>query len=503
MLHRAILLVAILIAAGLAVAPLALADKAASTPPTVALAVLQGSHDFATAKGRASFLSTSHDGRIVTRFGVQLLDVGAPAGAELDVVVDGHTLLRTMRVDLTRHAQLELRSDTDDVPPDPSQKTIEIRLHAALSSLPAGTVVASGPFATPRLPTGLTATLAGSTTFSGASGYAVFATVAHDQQTDKRLTVHVEGVDVAAGTPLEVWLDGTLLGRGMTLEASHQASVQLQSDHDTIPNITSSSTVEVRLAADRGAGKPKETVVVAGAFGAAPTPPTTVSLGANMAGATSFPAAIGKASYLKVTDSNGTQTRLTVYLQKMSAPVGTTLDVYVDGQKLTGGMTVNHEGNGYLELQSGRGDAIPTVQANSVVDVKQGSTRVASGTFGTDSPPPPPPGNISLGTDMTGATGFATTAGTASYLKTTDSNGTQTRLTVVLQHTGLADNTALDVYIDGQKLASSLTIYHEGTGYIDLRSGRGDTIPTVQANVVVDVKQGTTRVASGTFKVVP
>ena len=42
---------------------------------------------------------------------------------------------------------------------------------------------------------------------------------------------------------------------------------------------------------------------------------------------------------------------------------------------------MNHEGNGYLELQSGRGDTISTIQANSVVDVKQGSTRVANGAF--------------------------------------------------------------------------------------------------------------------------
>ena len=44
-------------------------------------------------------------------------------------------------------------------------------------------------------------------------------------------------------------------------------------------------------------------------------------------------------------------------------------------------MTVNHETNGYLELQSGKGDAIPTVNVGSLVEVKQGTALVASGMF--------------------------------------------------------------------------------------------------------------------------
>ena len=48
---------------------------------------------------------------------------------------------------------------------------------------------------------------------------------------------------------------------------------------------------------------------------------------------------------------------------------------------MAGVIDFNREGNGYLELQAGRGDSIPTVHADSVVQVKQGSTLVASGTF--------------------------------------------------------------------------------------------------------------------------
>src|SRR5262249_44150385 len=162
------------------------------------------------------------------------LDLTVPAGTELDVVVDGHTLVKTMRADLTRHAHLELRSETDVVPPDPTGKTIEIRLHAALSSLPAGTVVATGTFNAPPRPTALTATLAGSDSFTHATGLAAFAATTHDGQTDKRLGVHVESVEAPAGTPLEIWVDGVKLARGMTLELSHAASVDLQSAHDVV-----------------------------------------------------------------------------------------------------------------------------------------------------------------------------------------------------------------------------------------------------------------------------
>ena len=298
----------------MALVPQVQAEKSGgTTPPTVALAVLQGSHDFTAAHGRASFISASHDGRIVTRFGVQLLDLALPSGSVLDVVVDGHTLLKTMQVDLTRHAQLELRSDSDDVPPDPSGKTIEIRLHAAVSRLAAGTVVASGPFGTPRLPAGLTATLVGGTAFSAASGWAVFATVPHDQRTDKRLTVHVEGVEVAAGTPLEVWLDGTLLGRGITLEASHQGSVQLQSDHDTIPTITpGTSTIEVaarrRIVAPGKSEGHRRRVWRVRRIAATTWVTTQWALGADLGrrdpGSRRRP---GNTSYLKVTDRDGTQ----------------------------------------------------------------------------------------------------------------------------------------------------------------------------------------------------
>src|SRR5262249_13760266 len=159
------------------------------------------------------------------------------------------------------------------------------------------------------------------------------------------------------------WIDGKQLGRVITLEQSHQGSVQFQSDHDTIPTITGSSIVEIKLGTDLGAGKAVGTVVVYGAFAALPPPPTTLSLGADLTGAAGFTQALGKGAYTKVTDSSGSRSRLTVYVQKTGLRSGATLDVYVDGQKLGTGITVNGEGNGYVELQSGRGDSVPNVQA--------------------------------------------------------------------------------------------------------------------------------------------
>jgi hypothetical protein len=388
MLHRAIVLLALLATGGLVVGgvlavPSVRAEKVSnSSPATVAVATLQGSQSFPAAKGRAFFLSATRDGQIVSRFGVQVLDLPVPAGTELDVVVGGQALDRTMTVDLTRHAHLELKSDSSAVPTDPTGKTIQVRLHAALSQLPAGTVLASGTFGTPPRPTGLSATLAGAAGFTRATGMAAFGSSTHDGQVEKRLGVHVESVDAPGGTPLEVWVDGQKLARGMTLEASHQASVELQSARgDTVPTIAGGAHVEVKLGDDRVAGKPKGTVVVAGTFGAPPPPPTTTSLQADLAGATGFADAVGTALYLKVIGPDGTDTRLTVFVRKVSLPNGTPLDVYVDGQKLSQGMTVNHESNGYLELQSGRGATVPTINAGSLVQVKNGSTLVASATF--------------------------------------------------------------------------------------------------------------------------
>ena len=333
MLHRAMALIAMLVTGGLLASGFVVvanvqAEKSSNdAPATVAVATLQGSRAFPAVKGRAFFLSATRDGRIVSRFGVQVLDLPIPAGTELDVVVDGTTLLKTMRVDLTRHAHLELKSDADVVPPDPTGKAIEIRLHAALSQLPAGTVLASGTFSAPPRPTGLNASLTGSESFTRASGTAVFASSTHDGQTEKRLGVHVEAVDAPAGTPLEVWVDGQKLGRAMTLETSHQASVELQSAHDTVPAIVGGSRLEVKLGDDRIIGKPTGTVVVSGVFGAPPPPPSTTSLQADMAGAPAFADAVGGAQYLKVTAHDESETRLTVFVRKINLPNGTALDV--------------------------------------------------------------------------------------------------------------------------------------------------------------------------------
>jgi hypothetical protein len=388
MLHRAFVLLALLATVGLAASglidvPAVRAEKVSnSAPATVAVATLQGSRAFPAAKGRAFYLSATRDGQIVSRFGVQALELPIPAGTVLDVVVGGQALATTMAVDLTRHAHLELKSDSSAVPPDPTGKAIEVRLHAALSQLPAGTVVATGTFGAPPRPTGLTATLAGSASFTRATGTAGFTSSNHDGQVEKRLGVHVETVDAPAGTPLEVWVDGLKLARGITLEASHQGSVELQSARgDAVPTISGSTRVEVKLGEARGDGKPKGTVVVAGTFAAPPPPPTTTSFQADLTGAAGFTDAVGTALYLKVTSQDSTETRLTVFVRKLNLPNGTPLDVYVDGQKLSQGMTVNRESNGYLELQSGRGATIPTITAGKLVEIKSGSTLVASATF--------------------------------------------------------------------------------------------------------------------------
>src|SRR5262245_10481011 len=89
MLHRAFVLIALLVMVGLATSglvdvPNVRAEKTSNeTPATVAVATLQGSRTFPATKGRAYFLSATRDGRIVSRFGVQVLDLVVPAGTEL------------------------------------------------------------------------------------------------------------------------------------------------------------------------------------------------------------------------------------------------------------------------------------------------------------------------------------------------------------------------------------------------------------------------------------
>lgn len=229
----------------------------------------------------------------------------------------------------------------------------------------------------------------------------------------------------------------------------------------------------------------------------------------------------GAAQWQLYSDGNR---ELEVEIEDVSLAQGTSLNAVIDGSSV-GSVILDDRGKGKLKLKTENGQTVPTVNAGSAVQVRNGSTILAAGTFSggsatptptgtpspspTGSPSPSPTGSPSpLPTATPGSTiilirdavlasptGSPNLHGAAQWQLYSDGNR---ELEVELEDTNLVQGVSLTAFIDGASIGS-LIVDDRGKAKLKLKTELGQTVPTVNAGAAIQARNGSTILAAGTF----
>ncbi len=216
------------------------------------------------------------------------------------------------------------------------------------------------------------------------------------QNGNRELEVEVENVNLADNTVLDVFLDGASVGQA-TL-GGQKAKLKLRSESgQNVPTVNNGSTVIVRnggaliVSGTFGAGNSTPTVSPTVSPSGSPTTSPTVSpspnageLHAVLNGATIngvLPRGLGE---YKV--KNGGQRELEIYVSQINLPAGTQLNVLINNISI-GQLILGSSQWGKFEIESERGQTVPSVVSGSTVAIKNGASVILAGTFGGNANP--------------------------------------------------------------------------------------------------------------------
>jgi hypothetical protein len=227
----------------------------------------------------------------------------------------------------------------------------------------------------------------------------------------------------------------------------------------------------------------------------------------------------GAATY-EVYDSG--QRELEIEAEDVNAANGTVLSFFVDGNAVGQASIVDQKAQ--LRLKTELGQAVPTVNGGSTVQVKNGATVILNGVFSggnatpsptvsptgspTGSPSPTPTGSPSpsptvspspnggdLFAALTGATiNGVLPSGYAQY----ELHSSRTELEIRVRQVNLPIGTSLAVSVNNA-VVGQLILGSSGEGELRLRSDRGQTVPVVTSGTTVTIRNNSATVLSGTF----
>jgi hypothetical protein len=360
------------------------------------------------------------------------------------------------------------------------------------------------------------------TTLSGAAiggvtptGKAVFVQKA---DSNRKLEVEVEDVNLPAGTVLNVLVDGTKIGT-ITLDALRAGKIELETENSqNVPLINTGTRVIVT--------NQSGTNIVAGTVGATtPTGTPTPTPGATPSptptpGATPTPTPVMNEFEAKLSGAAiggtvpkgeaefeivGTHREFKARIENVNLPAGTVLDVLVDGTKV-GTVTVAPSlQRSELKLEAEDGQTIPQINSRTrvVVADKSGATIVA-GSFSnippqtTPNPTPTPGPNVEVRIEsrLAGAAiNGLTPTGQAKFR----SRGGARNFEIEVEKVNLPAGTILNVFVDGVKVGE-LIIASTLENEFELESEHGQVVPdiTSASTVVVSNAPGQT-ILSGVF----
>src|SRR5215207_7938770 len=224
---------------------------------------------------------------------------------------------------------------------------------------------------------------------------------------------------------------------------------------------------------------------------------------------------VGKAEFRQ---RPGNDLRLEVEVQDVNLPAGTVLNVFVGGQQVAT-LTLDTLRAGEIELETGRGQAVPAVSHGTAVAVRnQAGANIVAGAFGsggaaptpTASPtatptpgatPSPTPVMNEFEADLTGAAiAGVVPRGDAQY--EIEFNNREFRVRV--ENVNLPAGTVLNVLVDGAQVGQLSVAPSLDRSEFRLKTENGQTVPQINSRtrVVVASQAGATLLA-GSFSNIP
>ena len=236
---------------------------------------------------------------------------------------------------------------------------------------------------------------------------------------------------------------------------------------------------------------------------------------------------VGKAEFRQ---RPGNDLRLEVEVQDVNLPAGTVLNVFVGGAQVAT-LTINSLRAGEVELETGRGQAVPSVSNGTPVAVRnQSGADIVAGTFGSGgATPTPTPGASPSPSPSPNATPSATPTPGATPSPTPFMNefeadltgaaingivprgdaqfeieGTNREFRVRIEDVNLPAGTVLDVLVDGAKVGTISVAPSLDRSEFRLKTENGQVVPQINSRtrVVVANAAGATLLA-GSFSNIP
>jgi hypothetical protein len=399
-------------------AALAAAPALAGGAETIINAALSGSAiGGVTPTGSAEFRRKDDGTR---KLEVEVEHVNLPAGTVLNVSA-GNLNVGTVTLDALHAGRIELETERGQTVPQISSGATVVVTNQSGATIVSGAFGSASPTPTPTAtPTGTptstptpTATPSPTPTpgatptptpamnefeakLSGApiggvtpKGEAEFEI----EGANSEFKARIENVNLAAGTVLDVLVDGTKVGTVTVASGLQRSELRLKTeDGQTVPAINSRTRVVVADASG--------VTIVAGSFSNIPPPTPTPTPDPNSTptptptpapgGEVRIEARLAGASVNGLTPtghakfrSRGGNRSLEVEVERVNLPAGTVLNVSVDGVKV-GELSINPTLENEFELESEHGQVVPVVTNASTVVVSNalGQT-IVSGVFNT------------------------------------------------------------------------------------------------------------------------
>lgn len=206
---------------------------------------------------------------------------------------------------------------------------------------------------------------------------------------------------------------------------------------------------------------------------------------------------------------------LEIEIEDVNLPAGTALTAVVEGNTV-GQIILESDQRGRLKLKTEFGQAVPVINNDSIIQVRNGNTVLVTGSFGgpiatpTGSPtrspsaspsgsptasPTASPGNeFSLFAFLSGATvNGVLPRGYAEY----EIHSSRTELEIRISQINLSAGTSLNVLIDN--VLTGQVVISGNEGRLRLRSDRGENVPTIAAGTTIVLKNGDTTILNGRF----
>ena len=241
--------------------------------------------------------------------------------------------------------------------------------------------------------------------------------------------------------------------------------------------------------------------------------------------------------------------RLSVQGNSINLAAGTSLGIYINNA-LVGQMGVDGFNNAFFSIDTNNGQTVPVINAGNPIEVRQGSTAILSGIFGTVNPTPSPsgspsgsptaspsvspsgspnpspsvspsasptgspnpsptvspspsgspnpspsPGGGDLFAGLTGATiNGVLPRGFAQY----ELHSSRRELEIRVYQVNLPVGTSLGVTVDGASVGQ-LILENGGEGRLRLRTDNGQNVPNVVVGSTISIRNGATTILSGIF----